>query len=79
MPLAIDCLRSVGNPLRQMTRQKKHVRIVILLLSALRDSAAIRRRQMDSQARGVALRLARSQCPIGRLISPYLSCWWRLP
>ncbi|MBM3879666.1 MAG: helicase [Verrucomicrobia bacterium] len=39
------------------------------VLSALRDSAAIPRRQMDASARGVALRLMRSQSPIGRLIS----------
>ncbi|MBP8258758.1 MAG: DEAD/DEAH box helicase family protein [Verrucomicrobia bacterium] len=39
------------------------------ILSALRDSAAIPRRQMDANARGVALRLMRSQSPIGRLIS----------
>jgi SNF2 family DNA or RNA helicase len=39
------------------------------ILSALRDSAAIPRRQMDTQARGVALRLVRSQSPVGRLIS----------
>lgn len=39
------------------------------ILSALRDSAAIPRRQMDAQARGVALRMMRSQSPIGRLIS----------
>jgi hypothetical protein len=38
-------------------------------LSALRDSAAIPRRQMDAPARGVALRLMRSQSPISRLIS----------
>jgi SNF2 family DNA or RNA helicase len=39
------------------------------ILSALRDSAAIPRRQMDATARVVALRLMRSQSPIGRLIS----------
>jgi ERCC4-related helicase len=39
------------------------------ILSALRDSAAIPRRQMDAPARGVALRLMRSQSPISRLIS----------
>jgi len=39
------------------------------ILSALRDSAAIPRRQMDALTRGVALRLMRSQSPIGRLIS----------
>ena len=39
------------------------------ILSALRDSAAIPRRQMDSGTRSVALRLIRSQSPIGRLIS----------
>jgi superfamily II DNA or RNA helicase len=39
------------------------------ILSALRDTAAIPRRQMDAKARGVALRLMRSQSPIGRLIS----------
>ncbi len=39
------------------------------ILSALRDSAAIPRRQMDAGTRGVALRLMRSQSPIGRLIS----------
>jgi SNF2 family DNA or RNA helicase len=39
------------------------------ILSALRDSAVIPRRQMDATARGVALRLMRSQSPISRLIS----------
>ena len=39
------------------------------ILSALRDTAAIPRRQMDAKARGVALRVMRSQSPIGRLIS----------
>jgi len=39
------------------------------VLTALRDSAAIPRRQMDANTRGVALRLIRSQSPIGRLIS----------
>jgi SNF2 family DNA or RNA helicase len=39
------------------------------ILSALRDSAAIPRRQMDATARGVALRVMRSQSPISRLIS----------
>lgn len=39
------------------------------ILSALRDSAAIPRRQMDAATRGVALRFMRSQSPIGRLIS----------
>lgn len=39
------------------------------VLSALRDSAAIPRRQMDAATRGVALRVMRSQSPIGRLIS----------
>jgi hypothetical protein len=39
------------------------------ILSALRDSSAIPRRQMDAPARGVALRLMRSQSPISRLIS----------
>jgi SNF2 family DNA or RNA helicase len=39
------------------------------ILSALRDTAAIPRRQMDAPARGVALRLMRSQSPISRLIS----------
>lgn len=39
------------------------------ILSALRDSAAIPRRQMDATARGVALRLMRSQSPISRHIS----------
>ena len=41
------------------------------ILSALRDSAAIPRRQMDAGARVVALRVMRSQSPIGRLISRY--------
>ncbi len=39
------------------------------ILSGLRDSAAIPRRQMDAPTRGVALRVMRSQSPIGRLIS----------
>ena len=39
------------------------------ILSALRDSAAIPRRQMDNATRGAALRFMRSQSPIGRLIS----------
>jgi superfamily II DNA or RNA helicase len=39
------------------------------VLSALRDAAAIPRRQLDTKARGVALRVIRSQSPIGRLIS----------
>jgi hypothetical protein len=39
------------------------------ILSALRDPAAIPRRQMDALTRGVALRLMRSQSPISRLIS----------
>jgi hypothetical protein len=39
------------------------------ILAALRDSAAIPRRQMDATTRGVALRLMRSQSPISRLIS----------
>ena len=39
------------------------------ILSALRDTAAIPRRQMDATTRGVALRVMRSQSPIGRLIS----------
>jgi superfamily II DNA or RNA helicase len=39
------------------------------ILSALRDSAAIPRRQMDADTRGVALRLMRSHSPIGTLIS----------
>jgi SNF2 family DNA or RNA helicase len=39
------------------------------ILSALRDAAAIPRRQMDFLTRGVALRLMRSQSPISRLIS----------
>jgi SNF2 family DNA or RNA helicase len=39
------------------------------ILSALRDSATILRKQMDAPARGVALRLMRSQSPISRLIS----------
>lgn len=39
------------------------------ILSALRDSAAIPRRQMDAATRVVALRLMRSQSPISRLIS----------
>ncbi len=39
------------------------------ILSALRDSAAIPRRQMDAATRAVALRVMRSQSPIGRLIS----------
>jgi SNF2 family DNA or RNA helicase len=39
------------------------------ILSSLRDSAAIPRRQMEAPARGVALRLMRSQSPISRLIS----------
>ena len=39
------------------------------ILSALRDSAAIPRRQMDAKTRGVALRLLRAQSPVGRLIS----------
>ena len=39
------------------------------ILSALRDSAAIPRRQMDAGTRSVALRVMRSQSPIGRLIS----------
>ena len=40
------------------------------ILCALRDSAAIPRRQMDAAARAVALRLMRSQSPISRLIFP---------
>ena len=39
------------------------------VLSALRDSAAIPRRQLDAPARGVAMRVMRAQSPIGRLIS----------
>ncbi len=39
------------------------------ILSALRDSAAIPRRQMDAKMRGVALRLMHSQSPIRWLIS----------
>ena len=39
------------------------------ILSALRDNAAIPRRQMDGKTRGVALRLLRAQSPIGKLIS----------
>jgi superfamily II DNA or RNA helicase len=39
------------------------------ILSALRDPAAIPRRQMDALTRAVALRLMRSQSPISRLIS----------
>ena len=39
------------------------------ILSALRDNAAIPRRQMDGKTRSVALRLLRAQSPIGRLIS----------
>jgi SNF2 family DNA or RNA helicase len=39
------------------------------ILSALRDNAAIPRRQMDGKTRGVALRFLRAQSPIGRLIS----------
>jgi superfamily II DNA or RNA helicase len=39
------------------------------ILSALRDSAAVPRRQMDAGTRAVALRVMRSQSPIGRLIS----------
>ncbi len=39
------------------------------ILSALRDAAAIPRRQMDAATRGVALRFMRAQSPIGRLIS----------
>jgi superfamily II DNA or RNA helicase len=39
------------------------------ILSALRDPAAIPRRQMDALTRGVGLRLMRSQSPISRLIS----------
>lgn len=39
------------------------------ILSSLRDSAAIPRRQMDAATRAVALRVIRSQSPIGRLIS----------
>jgi len=39
------------------------------ILSALRDPAEFPRRQMDSKAREVALRLIRSQSPIRRLIS----------
>ncbi len=39
------------------------------ILSALRDSAAIPRRQLDANARGVALRVMRSLSPVGRLIS----------
>ena len=41
------------------------------VLSALRDSAAIPRRQMDAPARSVALRLMRSRSPISWLISRY--------
>ncbi len=39
------------------------------ILSALRDTAAIPRRQMDGKTRGIALRVIRSQSPISRLIS----------
>jgi SNF2 family DNA or RNA helicase len=39
------------------------------ILSALRDTATILRKQMDAPARVVALRLMRSQSPISRLIS----------
>ncbi|MCP5524358.1 MAG: DEAD/DEAH box helicase family protein [Verrucomicrobiales bacterium] len=39
------------------------------VLSALRDEAAIPRRQMTPQMRTVALRLIRSHSPVGRLIS----------
>lgn len=39
------------------------------ILGALRDSAAIPRRQLDASTRAVALRVMRSQSPIGRLIS----------
>jgi superfamily II DNA or RNA helicase len=38
------------------------------ILSALRDSAAIPRRQLDAPTRGVALRLIRAHSPIGKLI-----------
>ena len=39
------------------------------ILAALRDSAAIPRRQMDAGTRAVALKVMRAQSPIGRLIS----------
>ncbi len=39
------------------------------VLSALRDSAVVPRRQMDANTRALALRVIRSYSPIGRLIS----------
>lgn len=39
------------------------------ILAALRDAAAIPRRRLDAEQRGLALRLMRANSPVGRLIS----------